>query len=343
MLFAIMLMMAACNGITKKNKETTSNMKEEKVIYLARNEIKVGLLPDVGGRIVHLSTAGSENVLKSDPDLWNEPEGERPKPTPDTGFKAYNGHIVWLGPQSEWWLHQDVNPALKEKASPWPPDPYLIYGHYKTIGQTDHFIVLQSPESPITGMQLTKKIELRENGEIYFEVTGKNTRDEDISWDLWLNTRLDGYQKCYVPVGEKGIVRMDSEQTAKKDTMLYEVVDGYFTFLPQLPSGDKKIRVAKAFLYPARPLIAAFTGDALFMIHFDKHVMDEIHPEQALVEIYNAVTPDDEDALLELEYHAPYKTLKPGESMKAHEIWQVFPYDGGDSEKEQLDFLKEKI
>ncbi len=342
MLFTALLFMAACKGLIKNNNENTREMKEN-VLYLKRNEIKVGLLPDVGGRIVYLSTGGSANVLKSDPGLWNEPPGDRPKPSPDAEFKAYNGHIVWLGPQSEWWLHQDENPALKEQASPWPPDPYLIFGQFQIIGQTAHSIVLQSPGSPVTGMQLTKKVEIKENGEIYFEVTGKNTREEAVSWDLWLNTRIDGYQKCYVPIGEKGIVRMDAGQTAQKDTMPYKVVDGFFTFLPGLPSGDKILRVAKAFLYPTRPLIAAFTDDVLFTIRFDKHLMEEIHPEHALVEIYNAVTKADEDALLELEYHAPYKTLKPGESMKTHEVWKVFPYHGDGSEKDQLDFLKEKI
>ncbi|HLT43821.1 MAG TPA: DUF4380 domain-containing protein, partial [Luteimonas sp.] len=40
---------------------------------------------------------------------------------------------------------------------------------------------------------------------------------------------------------------------------------------------------------------------------------------------------DPDSGLLELEVHAPMRTLAPGGSMAAGETWTVFPYDGPDT------------
>lgn len=102
---------------------TAENKKDNQVITLSNSTIEIKLLPGVGGRLVSASLAGYENILNSDSALWNEPPEKRPTMDPSQPFKAYNGMIVWLSPQSEWWVKQDTYPELKNTRSLWPPDP----------------------------------------------------------------------------------------------------------------------------------------------------------------------------------------------------------------------------
>jgi len=117
------------------------------MIWISNGDVKAGILPDVGGRVVYLSLKGKENILTSDSTLWNESSAARPEIASTTPFKAYNGHIVWLGPQAGWWTQQNEDTAKRNRADVWPPDPYLIYGGYTVLSQSDSSLVMQGPES----------------------------------------------------------------------------------------------------------------------------------------------------------------------------------------------------
>lgn len=95
--------------------------KSESVVWLKNDQIQVGILVDVGGRVVWTSLLGHENLLLSDSAQWSQPESMRPEMTPNKPFMAYNGHINWLSPQSEWWIKQDSFPKLKERRAEFPP------------------------------------------------------------------------------------------------------------------------------------------------------------------------------------------------------------------------------
>ncbi len=129
----------------------------EKLILLKNFQIEIGIIPDLGGRIVLLRKPGMKNILKSDPTQWNDPLA-RPEVSAFSGFKAFNGHIVWLSPQSEWWIKLDINSERRDNKVIWPPDPYLIYGDYKIAEKTDTSITTIGTESPVIGVQLIKKV-----------------------------------------------------------------------------------------------------------------------------------------------------------------------------------------
>lgn len=126
------------------------------IIELRNQFYEIKILRDVGGRLVHFSTPGGKNLLKSNPELWTESENKRPEVNAFADWKTYNGHINWVGPQSEWWSHQDLNLKRKKDQSNWPPDPYLIYGIYQIISHSDSMLVLASPESPVSSIQFIK-------------------------------------------------------------------------------------------------------------------------------------------------------------------------------------------
>ena len=82
---------------------------------------------------------------------------------------------------------------------------------------------------------------------------------------------------------------------------------------------------------------------ASLIIYFSLHPKEVIHKEQALVEIYNQVGTSPTDHLLELEYHAPYEKLMPGQEMKTSETWKLLEYNGNDNPEEHIAFIKNNI
>jgi len=125
----------------------------------------------------------------------------------------------------------------------------------------------------------------------------------------------------------------------RSGVMPWHLRNGYFTFVPVAPSAEQKNRSSKAYVYPTAGRIAAFRSRQLLVLQFPKHSRQAIHPTQELVEVYNTTTRKRGGALLELEYHAPFVTLDPGESMRATQRWELRAYDGGSNVDEQLRFL----
>lgn len=293
---------------------------QEKVVYIQNENCKAGFLPDVGGRMVFFSIIGAENFLYSEEKYWNEPETDRIEPSINAPFKPYNGLITWLGPQSEWWNHQDSIDS--KKGDVWPPDPWLIYGDYEIVEKTTSKLVLEGPGSPISGVKLTKSFELNGN-KLYITTTAKNIRNTNVSWDIWSNARFGAFTNFQVPVTDGGVLRVVANENKMVDKVKYEVKEASFVFYPEMPSAGKIQRISKAFLYPEEGRITANTQSLQLTIEFDKVPFNDIHPEQALVEVYNCISVDGSTDILELEHHSAYTTLQAGESMSLKEVWTI--------------------
>lgn len=306
---------------------------------LRNDRIEVGILPEVGGRVVLLRKPGLKNVLKSNERLWYDPEEHKPDISAFTEFKSFYGHIVWVGPQSEWWLHQDINETRRITKAVWPPDPYLIYGKFEIINRSDSYIKMVGPESPISGVRLYKEISIDTSGLVTFTAVAENIREESVSWDLWMNTRFDGDARGYIPIEGSGVPELVIREDETREITPYSVEDGYFTFRPSLPEKPGREQVQEAHLYPSDGLMAGFSEQQMLLIRFEKLDKHLIHPEHGLVESYSYVNENGDDRLLELELHGAYCTLAPGETMSLTETWELLPYDGDDNPQDHIKFL----
>jgi len=311
------------------------------LIILSNNNIEVGILTEAGGRIVLLRKPGQKNILKSDEQIWENPEKHVPEISAFSEFKAFNGHITWVGPQKEWWIYQTLNEERKKTKADWPPDPYLIYGKNEIISQSDTSIKMVGLESPISGVRLFKEISINRFGKVTITTIAENTRDENISWDLWMLTRMDGFAKAYVPVEENGILELIQKETETVETTPYKIEEKYFTFNPSLPLKPKKEQIQEVHLYPSANYIAGFSERQMLLIRVDKLDQNLIHPNHGLVELYNYTNEKVDDNLLELEVHGAYKTLAPGEMMSLTETWELYHYNGGTNTTNQIKFLKD--
>ena len=313
-LIAITLLAISCGDRKKAEKE--------RVIWLKNNTLQIGVLNKVGGRLVFFGPANGINLLKQDTGLWNKPDSLIERPNAFTDFKPYYGMITWLGPQSEWWKHQDINKARHDSAAVWPPDPYIIYGEYKVSEKSDSSLTIVGPKSPVSGIQLTKKFVLSGNS-LKILVIAKNISDTIQSWDLWSNSRFNSYGKYAVPCSGKGLLRISSTDMGQKEKMDYTVEDGIFSFVPKKISEGKTQQSGKAFIYPEAGNLLYIGNEYLLKISFEKVPSEKIHPEQALVEVFQSISNAGGDDLLELEHHSAYTTLKPGESFQLDETWML--------------------
>ena len=320
---------------------TTYSQNSKNLIMLNNKNIEVGILTEAGGRIVILRKPGFKNILKSDSSLWIDPKKHINKISAFSDFIAFNGHITWVGPQSEWWTHQNLNIERNKLKADWPPDPYLIYGSNEIISRSDTSIIMVGLKSPVSGLRFSKKISISSSGIVTVTTTAENIRDENVSWDLYMLTRLDGFAQAYVPVDEKGILKLRFKEDDTREVTPYEIIDNYFTLTPSVPTKPKKEQEQEIHLYPSEDFIAGFDEHQMLLIHFTKLDKKQIHSEHGLVELYSYINQSGDDRLLELEVHGAYKTLAPGETMSLTETWKVISYNGNSSPKEQIKFLKE--
>ena len=303
------------------------------LIKIENGGFEAQVLLEVGGRIVSYNRIGQPNLLESDPKMWNESDSDRLKPAPDMlDFRGYNGHEVWLGPQSQWWKQQTLNKEKIDSDLFWPPDPYISFGNYEVLYQTRNELIIKGEDSPISGISFTKTMRIEENGNLFFEVKATNIRQTPVSWDLWLITRVNGMSKNLVPIKSPEDFYLGEPSHPWQGRPTYKIENGFFSFTPENYDGKFEECTGKAYLKTEEPVIfaqcGAQCGNEWLKLTFEHHSQAELHPEQTEIELYNFVCADPKNCLLELEYHAPYKTLQPGESMSTQSVWSVIPSVG---------------
>lgn len=309
-----------------------------KSVILSSENIRLVILPHIGGRLVSLNHENSTNILSSDSSLWNHEFENTIVEYTSFNILQFRGHSTWVGPQSEWWIHQDINQEKKKNKDTWPPDPFLDYGDFEIISQTQNSIELIGNESEYTGVQIKKSYKILDNGNVELIAKAENIRKEEVSWDLWFNTRLPGNCKSYVPIEFNTNFRI--ETSPENEELKYSIIDDFFTFDEQTPSKDYNQASSKAFITPSLPYIFSFNEGYLFIIHINIFDPKDVHPEHGMVEVYNAISHNTEDSLLELEYHSPYSSIKPNESIEIEQVWELVKYNGSNTRVGHVAFIQ---
>jgi len=327
------LVLAALLGAGPAQAQTAANQVERH--KLQNDKLSYSFTTGLGGRGLGFAAAGMDNLLKVGEAVRDQPA---PQVTADAGFIPYFGHIVWPGPQGDWWRQQSVNPKRRAAKAVWPPDPFTVLSEYDLAEISDTSAKIVSPVSPVTGLQLTKEFTL-EDEMLLHRVTAVNRRDTPVKWDIWFNTRVGPDAHIYVPVADfDGDLRLEKfpEMAAEAGAAPEKRARGFFDF-----ARGKKIK-AKAFIQPAAGWFAVFTRGQLFAIEFPLLPRDAIHPDQGQVELYLETDPAEPGSgVLELEVHGPYRTLATGESMVATEKWRAVAYTGEDTLEGHLQALRQ--
>ncbi|WP_202839941.1 DUF4380 domain-containing protein [Luteimonas saliphila] len=299
-------------------------------VQLDDGHLQVEIAPALGGRIVHVSLPGRPNLLKVGAAVDAVPD---PVPAADGENIPYMGHELWTGPQSGWWLDQDVNPQRRAAAAQWPPDPWLANARNRIVERAADRLVLEGMPSPVSGLRATQAFRLSGQSPATLELSAEavNVRDREVRRDLWFNTRLPAGSRVFVPVATPGDARLRADETEAYAGPVAWWEDGLYSLQLDPPPQGKTGRRGKIFIAPSAGWIAGFNAGQLLLIRFGRQPDEAIDPEHGQVELYLDWHHGDPDAgLLELEVHAPMRTLAPAESMHAGETWTVLPYDGPD-------------
>lgn len=198
--------------------------------------------------------------------------------------------------------------------------------------------------SPVTGVQLRKRVALSPSrpDTINVQASARNIRTEPLSWDLWFNTRVAADTRVFVPVADAADLRLQPPSDPGTVAPRYQLEGGLFV-LSADRRADTLVQRGKLLLQPSAGWMAGFAGTQVLVIRFAHQPKARIHPEQGQVELYLDVPPQHpEHGLLEMEVHAPYRTLAPGADMQAQEQWTLLRYTGPDEPQAQRQFLCSK-
>jgi hypothetical protein len=311
-------------------------------LNISNNTLTVEITPDIGGRLLGISLDNHSNFLYVGDAVITNPA---PLVSPESPHVGYMGHEVWVGPQSEWWVHQLLNEKRAAAKSVWPPDPYLVLAKNKVLAASDKQVVLQSPISPVSGVLMEKSYSLVANNpnQLKLGVSAKNIRDTNVSWDIWFNSRVVPRTQVYVPVASVQDIQVHDMVDDIHGPLAFALEEGIFR-LDALPAPrDKQGRKGKLMIQPSQGWIAGFRDEQVFIIQFAHQPKALIHPEQGQVELYlEYPMAESSEGLLELEVHAPYKTLQPGAAMEAEETWTLLAYTGANTPTAHIAFLREQ-
>ncbi len=314
-----------------------------KVLHLSNKAIEIEVAPRIGGRLTVLRRPGGKNLLLTSPkNVTSVDESAVPALRRDKAkFRKFFGHIVWLGPQTDWWRQQDFDLTAKRHGELWPPDPWLEFGDYKIIKQTQNELVLKGPHSNCSGVTLTKTYTLGTDATVKLTVTAVNTGKKTVRWGLWSNTRVSSSAKVYALVNPRKHLhyQMDTWNTEHERLFTYELTNGFFHFQePEKLSSKITAYKGKVGFTPSVPIIAAFIDSELLLKATSP--VSQVAPGHYPVEIYREINREYLESVYELEFHGKYKTIAPGERISMVEIWQLLSPRLPDQPPAQTAFLK---
>ncbi len=299
----------------------------QQVRYLKASNMQIGVLLN-GGNLVDLRLAGQPNMMDTDSSKWNT-LGKNMPSTLAKDRVEYRGHTSWLSPQTSWWQYQSIDLKHKAKKDTWPPDPYLTQLPYQVIEQSSNRLVIQSPKSNITGMQLTKTFEIQGDQKLKLTTQATNISDHPMVWGLWSNTRVKAAGTASIPVKADSEVIVQHVNPWKNPDPQYRFKvlrdHGWLsltneTNVPFASKRDTKLRVD-----PAERLIIYRLADQVLIKQTSPIDTSKLADGHRSIEAYRSESqsgPTEE--LLEIQFLYPTDTVEPGQSIEASEQWTLF-------------------
>ncbi|MFJ1766192.1 DUF4380 domain-containing protein [Amycolatopsis sp. NPDC088138] len=151
------------------------------VTWLERGDLRLGLVPELGGRLLSVRHRGAELLWRNPEHLDDDLRGEY---APNSGrmgdWVNYGGDKTWPAPQG--WSGPD------EWAG--PPDPVLDSGPYSVAADGDTVTMTSAPD-PRTGLRFTRAVTILDDG-YRLDLHAENVSSRQVRWALWNVTQLPG-------------------------------------------------------------------------------------------------------------------------------------------------------
>lgn len=272
-------------------------------VILQLGTLHLEIRPDLGGRITVLRKNKSPNLIDSRPELPFANDGPWSRP-----WIPWRGHVVWLGPQSDW------PPHPKKTGAHWPPDPALTCSLFQTLENSETTLVLQSPISEATQTQMTKCVRLTSSTEVSLSTSVTNCGKGPIGLTIWSNTRVPASGRAFIKTKGTQLEQIDPPDGSAG----FQRFDNGWGFFDNRPGQYKFFERT-----PGWNGIAYFLDQYCLLKTAPPVPLEKQHPEHGSIEIYSDKTTNPDLDILELEMHSEFQTLEPGEAATFEEQWSL--------------------
>ncbi len=268
--------------------------------------ISMGIVPDIGGRIISLSYDGEEIFF-----VQKEFAGEvfdfsqvtalRAEKT-KLGFRVWGGDKTWLAPQKDWW---GGTPPLE-----------LDAGRYQTT-LADNKISMVSPICRETGLQITRTVSMNQNGVISLGQEICNKGKAVVHKGIWNVTQLCRPFDVFLPTTKDKLRSYHEEDlTLPSHHIVVREVDGWSC----VPCHDNQLFKFGGMVNMGAVLCLQKNKNGLlaYLKVFDVE-LDADYLHRSVVEVFNAM----DHNYLEVETHASTVHLKPDQSSRHNQVWRL--------------------
>ena len=274
------------------------------VQQLQQGDLRLTLLPDIGGRLWDVSIQG-RSLLFQNPDLDGvEVDDTRladlPTRSPQFGFPLWGGEKTWIAPDSSW-----------ENGAPFP---VLDSGSYQITSRTSTRIDMTSAVCPISHLSVSRRITL----------TSENSWDiEHIVANRGTSSRLTGiWSVMMLNTPAKIGVEMDHPA-------FYPVFGSAEQMVATRGSGTvadcRRLQEFKIGLQNPnnRTLIRCGTDGPLLMCSVPEPQQGDRFAHHRPFEVFNS----GDYAYCEAEWHSPVHDLEPNETMSFRQTFRLLTDD----------------
>lgn len=286
-------------------------------VRLAIADLAVLVVPDVGGRILSVKHRGEELFFLHEAHLGEPVDVAAARDLAAEkkrlGFRLWGGDKTWIAPQSAW--TQGIPPLD------------LDAGRY-TWRHEGKAVVMESPECRESHLKVTRRVELFSNGDLLLDEKLVNVGKREAVRGLWNVTQMLRPLDVYLPVPIAGVRGYPDEgdSVAIRDQVL--TARAGWTCVP-----CRELRHFKFGGHAARGVVVALRpGASETLAHVRRFDIQagSAYAHDSSVEVYNSPSHD----YLEIEVHAPLKTLAPGAFTHQRQTWRFarLPADIGPDE-----------
>ncbi len=272
-----------------------TNSKLWQHIVLSDDNVKLSLLPGIGGRVMNVHFRGVPLLFENPDSLEYQPDisdlDEVPTRAKHLPFPLWGGEKTWVAPESAW---PDAG-----------PHPILDSGPYEYQTLSEVKVRMTSRVCPLSGLQVirTVTLETREAGWLVeHELTNHSNMDQYCGiWSVMM-VRRPVRITCQVPAPDSHAVLMGDPLTAVSGSGEQIAIDC-------VSANEFKIGT-----HPTGCVARVVYGDEMGAVTLTAEASSILEPEKYAhghaLEVYNSAHYD----YAELEWHAPARNLSPGET-----------------------------
>lgn len=282
-----------------------SNLYGWDVIIVESGLLKIGIAPDIGGRIISIQVDGEELLFHQ-----KEHAGEtfhfgssddRKELKRSLGFRLWGGDKTWVAPQEAWW--EGIPPID------------LDAGVYE-LEKSDEIIRLKSPICPETGIRIIREISLKDEGRMDLNQIFVNDSENIIKKGIWDVTQFLRSMSVFIPTDPEKIRGYPNEGDSV--TLHPHYVKPSSHGWSEIKCGEP-VHFKFGSMLDRGVIMAVHPLKDGFLLHGRRFntVPDSDYAHRAVVEVYNSPTYD----YLELEIHAPFLPIQPKGSVSHSQEW----------------------